>query len=171
MKRAKNILNKYRSVKNKTVYTADNAEIVFPDLEDGQEAKLGDMATIDGVDADGSFVMADGKTFVFEKGELVEIIEREDFDDPETLEEAIEQLEEVEEIIDNLEEVLEEKDDLIEELTTELEEVKNKMKNMTRASSKNTRKPRENKRGEATKKDAKTRAEEATERLKQNKKK
>lgn len=171
MKRAKDILNKYRNVKNKTVYTADNAEIVFPDLEDGQEAKLGDVATIDGVDADGSFVMADGKTFVFEKGELVEIIEREDFDEPETLEEAIEQLEEVEEIIDNLEEVLEEKDDLIEDLTTELEEVKNKIKNMRGASSKNTRKPRENKRGEATKKDAKTRAEEATERLKQNKKK
>lgn len=48
-------------------------EIIFPDLAEGDAPQVDDKATIDGVDAEGEFLMPDGSTMVFEKGILKEI--------------------------------------------------------------------------------------------------
>lgn len=58
---------------NKVIYAADEKEIVFPDLSEDAPIEIGAKATIDGAPADGEIVGADGKTYVFEAGVLVEI--------------------------------------------------------------------------------------------------
>lgn len=70
----KSILNKILgTVVNKVVFTADNKEIVFPDLESDDVVEIGARATIDGVPAEGEVVNADGDTYVFAAGVLTEI--------------------------------------------------------------------------------------------------
>ncbi len=56
-----------------TIADSTGKEIIF-DTEN-EIPTIGDKATIDGVPAIGEFVMPDGKTFVFENGELKEIKE------------------------------------------------------------------------------------------------
>lgn len=67
------------SGKNKTsalvLQDANGVEIDFTDLEDTATPEVGDVATIDGKEASGEFVMPDGRTFVFEAGKLTEIKE------------------------------------------------------------------------------------------------
>lgn len=58
---------------NKVVSTADGKELDFYELEDDAVVKVGDKAYYDGMDADGSFIMPDGETYVFIAGELTEI--------------------------------------------------------------------------------------------------
>lgn len=60
-------------VSNKMVTTADGKDLDFYELEDDAVIKVGDKAYYDGMDADGSFIMPDGETYVFIAGELQEI--------------------------------------------------------------------------------------------------
>lgn len=66
------------TVVNKKVSTADEREIDFYDLEEDAVVEVGAKARIDGADADGSYVMKTGETFVFVSGELTEIMPKEE---------------------------------------------------------------------------------------------
>jgi ATP-dependent protease ClpP protease subunit len=68
---------------NKILFDANNAEVDFYELADDETVAVGDLATIDGTDAEGSVVMATGETFVFEAGVLTEIIPAGDEDEDE----------------------------------------------------------------------------------------
>lgn len=74
---------------NLEVFTSTNDSVIFPDLEDGEEPKIGDKAEVDGKAAEGEYTMADGRTFVFVAGVLEEIREEdeEETDDTQTMEE------------------------------------------------------------------------------------
>lgn len=91
-KKTKSVLAKIEAfikgfgVQNKIVNTADEQEVDFYELEEDAVVAIGDKARIDGADADGSYVMKSGETYVFVAGELTEIIEEES---EETLEEVI----------------------------------------------------------------------------------
>lgn len=75
--------------KNIELTTADaDVVLVFPDLEEGQTAAVGDTATVDGAPAEGDHLMPDGTTFVFEAGAVTEIK-----DAAEETDEQVEQLE------------------------------------------------------------------------------
>lgn len=80
-----------KEVKNLSLQDANGVEINFPNIEEESQITVGETAEIDGAPATGSFVvgagMHEGKTLVFENGELVEII------DPETEEEPSEEME------------------------------------------------------------------------------
>lgn len=65
-------------ISNKIVLTADQKEVDFYELGDDDPIEVGAKATIDGADAEGEVVMADGNTYVFAGGELTEIREPED---------------------------------------------------------------------------------------------
>lgn len=81
---------------NKIVFAADEKEIDFYELGEDDEVTVGAKATIDGEDADGEIVGADGKTYVFAAGELIEIREAEEVDpDAETVEVLTAKLEEM----------------------------------------------------------------------------
>lgn len=60
-------------VSNKMVTAADGKELDFYELEDDAVVSVGDKAYYDGMDADGSFIMPSGETYVFIAGELTEI--------------------------------------------------------------------------------------------------
>ena len=60
-------------VSNKVVSTADGKDLDFYELEDDAVIEVGAKAYYDGMDADGSFIMPDGETYVFVAGELQEI--------------------------------------------------------------------------------------------------
>lgn len=54
---------------------ANGAIINFPDLADDATPVVGDKATIDAMPAEGEYLMPNGQTFVFIKGELTQIVE------------------------------------------------------------------------------------------------
>lgn len=60
----------------KKVSTADEMEVDFYELDEDAVVEVGAKARIDGADADGSYVMKSGETYVFVAGELTEIIEK-----------------------------------------------------------------------------------------------
>ena len=62
---------------NKVVQDATGIEIDFTDLPDDGVIETGLMATVDGLPAEGEFLMPDGSTYIFSEGELAEIIEAE----------------------------------------------------------------------------------------------
>lgn len=97
---------------SKILYDANQNEVDFYELDADSEALVGSKATIDGSPAEGSVVMADGKTYVFESGVLMEIIEPEDDGEIEIVEELKEQ-------VTTLETTLEEKETEIATLTKE----------------------------------------------------
>ena len=70
----------------------NGVEINFPDLEDTATPSVGDMATVDGVPAEGSYIMPSlgNITAVFVAGELTEIIEPSEDDSEEMTELKIE---------------------------------------------------------------------------------
>lgn len=76
-KKTQSVLNKFVKIfsafSNKVVTTADGKELDFYELEDDAVVAVGDKAYYDGMDADGSFIMPDGETYVFIAGELTEI--------------------------------------------------------------------------------------------------
>ncbi len=59
---------------NKILFDAAGVEIDFYELGEDEIAEVGAKARIDGKDADGSYVMTDGATYVFVAGELMEIV-------------------------------------------------------------------------------------------------
>mgnify|MGYP003624348575 CR=1 FL=1 len=87
---------------SKILYNADDQEVDFYELDEETMPSVGDMANVAGSLAEGSYVMADGQTFVFVAGALTEIVEVEE-DEELTLEEAKSQLEIANATIANLE--------------------------------------------------------------------
>jgi ATP-dependent protease ClpP protease subunit len=87
MKAAKDFLG----IKNKIVKSADEKELDFYELGEDDVIEVGAKAYYDGMDADGSFIMPDGETYVFVAGELMEILS-EDETDTENKDEIIENL-------------------------------------------------------------------------------
>lgn len=75
-------------ISNKMVTSADGKELDFYELADDAVVKVGDKAYYDGMDADGSFIMPDGETYVFIAGELTEIQSEDVTDTNEDLVEA-----------------------------------------------------------------------------------
>ncbi len=63
------------------VKTADDTDIDFYELEEGASPSIGDMATVDGEEASGSYVMPNGSTYVFDAGALTEMVEAEEEED------------------------------------------------------------------------------------------
>lgn len=59
---------------NKILFDATGTEIDFYELAEDEIAEVGAKARIDGKDAEGSYVMSDGATYVFVAGELTEIV-------------------------------------------------------------------------------------------------
>jgi ATP-dependent Clp protease protease subunit len=134
------------------VKDANDGEIDFPDLVEGDTPKAGDKATIDGKDADGEIVMPSGETFVFKAGVLEEIKPADE--DTEALKEELENLKaENEELTNELTEV---KSDLKEAITA-LKTVQSDLKNIkkTVGSTFNYRSEKERKEKEAEDKPAK----------------
>lgn len=95
-KKAKSLLAKIEAlftsgeeVKAKIVQDANGQDIDFPDLEEDATPTVGDRAEIDGVAAEGEYVMPsyENQTFVFTAGELTEIKPAEDDEDAEDSEE------------------------------------------------------------------------------------
>lgn len=68
-------LTKSKDPAAKTIFTADQNELVFEGVEDADMVKPGDKATIDGKPAEGDITLADGRVFTFAAGELIEITE------------------------------------------------------------------------------------------------
>jgi ATP-dependent protease ClpP protease subunit len=83
-KKTETLLNKamkfLKSFSNKTVSTGDGKELDFYELGEEDTIKVGDKAYYDGMDADGSFIMPNGETYVFIAGELQEIQSEEETD-------------------------------------------------------------------------------------------
>lgn len=84
-KNIKNMVDKFfGGAKNKVVFTADNSELDFYELEDTATPAVRDKAKYDGKPAgdsnDGKYTMPSGETYRFEGEELVEIITKEDDD-------------------------------------------------------------------------------------------
>lgn len=103
----------------KTLKTADQSDLVFPNVDEDAEPQIGDTAILDGDPAEGNVTLADGVTYVFEDGVLVEIIEE---DVTAELEDA--DIEELEEKLDEILEVQEALTEIVEEISTDVEEVK-----------------------------------------------
>ena len=106
-KKTETLLNKamkfLKSFSNKVVSTADGKELDFYELGEDDTVKVGDKAYFDGMDADGSFIMPNGETYVFIAGELQEILSE---DETDTVED--------------------DKDEIIANLTAQLEAITNK---------------------------------------------
>lgn len=84
--------------KNKIMFTADEKELDFYELEDSATPKVGDKANYDGQPAEGEFTMANGETYVFSAGELTEIKEADSGGDA-TVEEVKEEVQEIKEVL------------------------------------------------------------------------
>ena len=64
---------------NKVVYTADDKELDFTNLEEDEIIEVGAYAEVDGSPASGEYVMTDGKHYIFDDaGVLTEIKDPED---------------------------------------------------------------------------------------------
>lgn len=91
-------------VSNKVIQTADGKDLDFYELGDEDTPAVGDKAYYDGMDADGSFIMENGDTYVFIAGELTEIQSKDvtDTENAEDLEAANAVIAEQEEVIAGL---------------------------------------------------------------------
>lgn len=65
----------FNSIVNKVVMTADEKELDFYELEEDEVIEVGASARVDGIDANGDYVMKSGETYVFVDGQLTEIKE------------------------------------------------------------------------------------------------
>lgn len=70
----------------KTKQDSTGVELVFTDLNEGDEVSVGDKATVEGQPANGDYLLADGVTYTFEAGELKEITQPESEDEVEETE-------------------------------------------------------------------------------------
>lgn len=99
IKAAKSLLG----INNKVVETADGKELDFYELAEDATPAVGDKAYYDVMDADGSFIMPDGETFVFIAGVLEEIQSEDETDtNDQALAEANATIAELEETITGL---------------------------------------------------------------------
>lgn len=88
-KEAVSLLNRIKNYlmheNKKTLFTAENKEMVFENLSEKENISVGDKATVDGKSAgsinNGVHVMADGKTLKFEGDKLTEIVEKDETKD------------------------------------------------------------------------------------------
>lgn len=64
---------KGKEIVNKTIFSADQKELTFPDLADDAPIEVGAKATYDGQPAEGEITGADGMIYVFSAGTLTEI--------------------------------------------------------------------------------------------------
>lgn len=101
-------LKKILRISNKIVFDATDTEVDFYELSQDDTINIGDKATISGQPADGDLVMASGDTYVFESGELKEIISGAENSEDLELEEVVEEVAEITENIDDLEARIEE---------------------------------------------------------------
>lgn len=100
--KAQNILNSVKkhlgisAPVNLIRFTADQKELDFYELEEGDTPAIGDKAKYDdkpaGESNDGTYVMASGETFIFEGEELTDIIPADTDEDGEGTENSIEEL-------------------------------------------------------------------------------
>lgn len=72
-------LGKNEPIKNIIVKSADQKDIDFYEREEG-EPEIGDKAKIDGNDAEGEVTVANGDVYVFEAGELKDILKKQEED-------------------------------------------------------------------------------------------
>lgn len=74
------VLSKFKNsgALNKVIQDGTGTEIDFSDLPDDAVIEVGATATVNGKPADGEFILPDGFTYIFTKGELMEIIEPEE---------------------------------------------------------------------------------------------
>lgn len=86
-------LSKALGFSAKIVLDAEQREVDFYELEEDDIIEVGAKATIDGIDAEGDVVMANGEVYVFAGGELIEILDKE-----EVIEEEVEAVAETETI-------------------------------------------------------------------------
>lgn len=100
---------------NKILYDATGIEIDFYELAEDEIAEVGAKARIDGKDADGSYVMTDGATYVFVAGELTEIVAKAE----DVNEEAVALQAEIDTLTAKLEEVTNKSTETIEALKAE----------------------------------------------------
>lgn len=135
----KGILNRIKQFFDKEVFTADNEIIDFYEKEDDDTVSVGDKATVDGAPAEGEYVMANGDKYIFDSGELVEIIEMEDGaensknsedSEQEEVEELEKKVEELESVKQELEEEVKELEEENEELADALERAEARLKNL-----------------------------------------
>lgn len=92
----------------KMIFTADEKELIFPDVEDDGVIEVGAKATFDGQPAEGEVVGQDGNTYVFEAGILTAIVEpvvEEEVTEDEMIEALTETLELVNELNNRVEKV------------------------------------------------------------------
>lgn len=73
----KNLFNEKSPSKNTMMYTDKNEEVVFAEVKEGENPKVGDKATINGKNASGTVNMADGSIYEFEDGKIKTIQEKE----------------------------------------------------------------------------------------------
>lgn len=118
LERVKALLNSNVKMQ-KTIKTAEQDDLIFNNLEEDSEVNIGDTATLNGEPADGEVTLADGTIYVFENGELVDILEL--IAEGELTEDGIKELEEK---LDEILEVQEVLADVVEEVNTNVEEVK-----------------------------------------------
>ncbi|MBE4949902.1 ATP-dependent Clp protease proteolytic subunit [Chryseobacterium culicis] len=85
--------NKKVPSKNAMLYTDNQEEVVFAELNEGEKPKVGDAATINGKNASGTVNMADGSVYSFEAGKVTEIKEKEGVIETVTLNSINEKLE------------------------------------------------------------------------------
>lgn len=85
-------VNFLKGFSNKVVETAEGTELDFYELEDSGVIEVGVKAYFDGADAEGSYVMLSGETYVFVAGELTEIIPAEAEGDATSLQAEIDAL-------------------------------------------------------------------------------
>lgn len=94
-KKTKTLYNKVAKflgqVLNKVVSTADGKELDFYELEEDAVIAVGDKAYYDGMDADGSYIMPSGETYVFgeKDGEFGVLLEIQSEDETDTDESAL----------------------------------------------------------------------------------
>lgn len=69
------LIEKGFGTKNKIVFDAENNEIDFYELADGDTVKVGDKANYNGQPATGEILIQSGETYVFDAGTLTEIKE------------------------------------------------------------------------------------------------
>lgn len=90
------ILNLFKSpIKNIMIIDSEGREIDFPTVEEGQDIKIGDTATIDGVAAEGEVILPNGQTLIFEGGALNDIKEPEAESEEESVEDLKAKIEEL----------------------------------------------------------------------------
>ena len=115
------VYNKVFGIKSELILQdgSGEKEVVFADLEPTDVAEVGQMATVNGEPAEGDFILPDGSTLVFVKGELMEIKPK--VDAPEE-EEAPENAEETPETEDEKDAKIKELEAKIIELQLQLDE-------------------------------------------------